>query len=274
MSSTAFALQTLAEKKQLTTRHGRVAFAILLFQDISVVPLLALVPLLAPSGTDDAVGGWLAAEHCPGAVVLTLFNTVPLEDTDFSFLDDGSLVQLIYAGPNGMIDGPDPFGGPGGDDTLVTTSFNPTVTGFGVPGMDTGLLEVFGKPIQEISAEELTGDKLFTWLETMIRMHHERPNLARLLQHAALSGGPHDSHELVERLFAPMFRTENEGEIRFTEKLGRDQPVFGLQLPGLDGRQPPLTRVQDMAAYLLEHIRQRCPDGPCHLAGYACRRCC
>ena len=48
LSSTAFALQTLAEKNQLTTRHGRAAFSVLLLQDLAVIPLLALVPLLAP----------------------------------------------------------------------------------------------------------------------------------------------------------------------------------------------------------------------------------
>jgi glutathione-regulated potassium-efflux system protein KefB len=48
LSSTAFALQMLAEKNQLTTRHGRAAFSILLLQDLAVIPLLALVPLLAP----------------------------------------------------------------------------------------------------------------------------------------------------------------------------------------------------------------------------------
>lgn len=44
LSSTAFALQLLAEKQQLTTRHGRSAFAILLFQDMAVIPLIALIP--------------------------------------------------------------------------------------------------------------------------------------------------------------------------------------------------------------------------------------
>jgi Kef-type K+ transport system membrane component KefB len=47
MSSTAFVLQVLAERRQLTARHGRSAFAILLFQDLSVIPLLALIPLLS-----------------------------------------------------------------------------------------------------------------------------------------------------------------------------------------------------------------------------------
>jgi monovalent cation:proton antiporter-2 (CPA2) family protein len=46
LSSTAFALQMLAERKELTLKHGRSAFAILLFQDIAVVPLLAILPLL------------------------------------------------------------------------------------------------------------------------------------------------------------------------------------------------------------------------------------
>jgi monovalent cation:proton antiporter-2 (CPA2) family protein len=49
LSSTAFVLQLLAERRQLTTRHGRVAFTILLLQDIAVIPLLALIPMLAPS---------------------------------------------------------------------------------------------------------------------------------------------------------------------------------------------------------------------------------
>jgi Kef-type K+ transport system membrane component KefB len=45
MSSTAFALQMLAERKELTSRHGRSAFAILLFQDLIAIPILALIPL-------------------------------------------------------------------------------------------------------------------------------------------------------------------------------------------------------------------------------------
>jgi glutathione-regulated potassium-efflux system protein KefB len=53
MSSTAFALQLLAEKNQLSARHGRQAFAILLFQDLAVIPLLALMPLLATSGSAE-----------------------------------------------------------------------------------------------------------------------------------------------------------------------------------------------------------------------------
>ncbi len=57
MSSTAFVLQTLAEKKQLTTRHGRESFAILLFQDLAVIPLLAALPFLAHSLGQASAGG-------------------------------------------------------------------------------------------------------------------------------------------------------------------------------------------------------------------------
>jgi glutathione-regulated potassium-efflux system protein KefB len=47
MSSTAFVLQVLEERKELTQRHGRLAFSILLFQDLAAIPLIAMVPLLA-----------------------------------------------------------------------------------------------------------------------------------------------------------------------------------------------------------------------------------
>ncbi len=65
LSSTAFVLQLLAEKKQLTTGHGRAAFSILLFQDLAVIPLIALLPMIGSgaSGGFDAlnIGIMLAA---------------------------------------------------------------------------------------------------------------------------------------------------------------------------------------------------------------------
>ncbi|MCP4040493.1 MAG: universal stress protein, partial [Gammaproteobacteria bacterium] len=50
LSSTAFGLQILAEKGDVGTAYGRSSFAILLLQDLAVVPLIALVPLLAQEG--------------------------------------------------------------------------------------------------------------------------------------------------------------------------------------------------------------------------------
>lgn len=52
LSSTAFALQLLEEKGELTTRHGRLAFSILLFQDLAAIPLIALVALFAAGGAE------------------------------------------------------------------------------------------------------------------------------------------------------------------------------------------------------------------------------
>ncbi|WP_341675934.1 monovalent cation:proton antiporter-2 (CPA2) family protein [Niveibacterium sp. SC-1] len=51
LSSTALVLPTLAERKELTTRYGRESFAILLFQDLSVIALLALLPLFGIAGS-------------------------------------------------------------------------------------------------------------------------------------------------------------------------------------------------------------------------------
>ena len=52
LSSTAFALQVLNERGELNTRHGQKAFSILLLQDIAIVPLLALIPILAVRSPD------------------------------------------------------------------------------------------------------------------------------------------------------------------------------------------------------------------------------
>lgn len=51
LSSTAIVLQTLGEKKLMQTPGGRATFSVLLTQDISVIPILAFLPLLAISGT-------------------------------------------------------------------------------------------------------------------------------------------------------------------------------------------------------------------------------
>ena len=55
LSSTAFALQVLEEKGELTTRHGRLAFSVLLFQDLAAIPLIALVPLFALGGEEPSM---------------------------------------------------------------------------------------------------------------------------------------------------------------------------------------------------------------------------
>ncbi len=54
LSSTAFVLQLLQERGEIASKHGRVTFSILLMQDLAIVPLLALVPIMSVTGTLSA----------------------------------------------------------------------------------------------------------------------------------------------------------------------------------------------------------------------------
>ncbi len=69
LSSTAFVMQLLGERGEMATKHGEASFAILIMQDIAIVPLLALVPLLS-AGPALASGQplWLEAIVVVGAV--------------------------------------------------------------------------------------------------------------------------------------------------------------------------------------------------------------
>ncbi|ART81260.1 glutathione-regulated potassium-efflux system protein KefB [Oceanisphaera profunda] len=57
LSSTAMGLQLLAERKEMSSPHGRQAFAILLFQDIAAIPLIAIVPALGTAQATSSGGG-------------------------------------------------------------------------------------------------------------------------------------------------------------------------------------------------------------------------
>ena len=57
LSSTPLVLQLLAERTQLKSPHGRAAFGILLFQDLAVLPVLAALPLIAPTSVGAAGDG-------------------------------------------------------------------------------------------------------------------------------------------------------------------------------------------------------------------------
>jgi CPA2 family monovalent cation:H+ antiporter-2 len=74
MSSTAIVLQTLSEKELMRTGGGRASFAVLLAQDLAVVPILAVMPLLALSsiGTDSHATADGVAQP-----IFTLVQTLP-----------------------------------------------------------------------------------------------------------------------------------------------------------------------------------------------------
>src|SRR5271170_3135293 len=58
LSSTPLVLQLLAERKQLKTQYGRAAFGILLFQDLAVLRVLAILPLLSPLASAQPSQSW------------------------------------------------------------------------------------------------------------------------------------------------------------------------------------------------------------------------
>jgi len=53
-----------------------------------------------------------------------------------------------------------------------------------------------------------------------------------------------------------------------SEHLGEDQPFYGLQSLGLDGKVPPPTRIEDMASAYVGEIRRLQPHGPYYVGGY------
>ncbi|MBK6812998.1 MAG: cation:proton antiporter [Sandaracinaceae bacterium] len=69
LSSTAFVMQLLAEKRELTTKHGQTAFGVLLFQDLAAIPTLAAIPLLSAQAGAESSGALVQLGLAVGALV-------------------------------------------------------------------------------------------------------------------------------------------------------------------------------------------------------------
>ena len=91
LSSTAFAIQILEENGELTTRHGRTAVSILLFQDLAAIPLIAIVPVFAISAAATVPAGdiW---------VILKAVGTILLVVVAGRFLIDQVLRLIARTG--------------------------------------------------------------------------------------------------------------------------------------------------------------------------------
>jgi glutathione-regulated potassium-efflux system ancillary protein KefC/glutathione-regulated potassium-efflux system protein KefB len=79
LSSTALILQVLAERSELNARHGRSAFAILLFQDLAIMPALVALPLVA-GGSAAGMDAWsvaLPVAAAAGVVIAARFILRP-----------------------------------------------------------------------------------------------------------------------------------------------------------------------------------------------------
>lgn len=73
LSSTAIAMQAMNERNLTVSQVGRSAFAVLLFQDIAAIPLVAMIPLLAASGASTTLGAFaLSALKVAGALALVV----------------------------------------------------------------------------------------------------------------------------------------------------------------------------------------------------------
>jgi glutathione-regulated potassium-efflux system ancillary protein KefC len=67
VSSTALVMQILQDKGEIASPHGRTAFGVLLMQDIAIIPMLALIPVIAGSGAFSvSVPGWKQFGIIPG----------------------------------------------------------------------------------------------------------------------------------------------------------------------------------------------------------------
>jgi CPA2 family monovalent cation:H+ antiporter-2 len=113
LSSTAIVLQTLNEKGLTRTEGGRSAFAVLLFQDIAVIPILALIPLLALSGMPGSesiepehgsslslvahLSGWSYALAVIGAIAAVIIGGHYLSRPLFRYVVQSRLREVFTA---------------------------------------------------------------------------------------------------------------------------------------------------------------------------------
>ena len=95
LSSTAIVLQTLNEKGLTKTEGGRASFSVLLFQDIAVIPMLALIPLLAlPGLADPGTAG--AGAHAAAHPELSLVDGLP--GWGYALVVLGAIAAVVLGG--------------------------------------------------------------------------------------------------------------------------------------------------------------------------------
>jgi glutathione-regulated potassium-efflux system protein KefB len=100
MSATSIALQILDERGDLQTPYGQRAFAILLFQDMAIVPILAIIPLLSPWQMNDG-GGWMGgvikAAEIAGIIVAVFLAGRYLLNPAFQLLARSNAREVMTA---------------------------------------------------------------------------------------------------------------------------------------------------------------------------------
>lgn len=97
LSSTAFAIQVLQDRSELNTPHGQKSFSILLFQDLAIVPLLAIIPLLAPRAEDSAASPIQSVLIAVGAIAAVIIAGRYLLDPLFRIVGNTGAREAMIA---------------------------------------------------------------------------------------------------------------------------------------------------------------------------------
>jgi glutathione-regulated potassium-efflux system ancillary protein KefC/glutathione-regulated potassium-efflux system protein KefB len=97
LSSTAFGIQLLEEKHQFNTTYGQTSFAILMFQDLAVVPILGLVTYLAPGAESSAEISWTSAVNASAIFACVVFASRYLMRHVMRVIADSHIQEVFIA---------------------------------------------------------------------------------------------------------------------------------------------------------------------------------
>ncbi len=97
LSSTAIALQSLKERNLMSTHAGSSAFSVLLFQDIAVIPMLALLPLLGVAAGEAGHSWWLGALSAAGMITAIIIGGHYLTRPIFRYIARTRLREVFTA---------------------------------------------------------------------------------------------------------------------------------------------------------------------------------
>jgi glutathione-regulated potassium-efflux system protein KefC len=97
LSSTAIALQSLKERNLLSTHAGNSAFSVLLFQDIAVIPILALLPALGVVAGDMGENIWLGMLNAVGVIAAIVVGGHYLTRPIFRYIANTGMREIFTA---------------------------------------------------------------------------------------------------------------------------------------------------------------------------------
>jgi glutathione-regulated potassium-efflux system ancillary protein KefC len=104
LSSTAVALQVMADRNLMPTSSGQAGFSILLFQDVAAIPILALIPLLGTAAADDG-NVWIEAARAAGVIAAIVLVGRLLLRHAFRWIARSRTPEIFTAASLGLVVG-------------------------------------------------------------------------------------------------------------------------------------------------------------------------